>query len=273
MHGFMYISIFGGVILMIARWIRPPVKGDWHYHPGTDIILNGISNVISFFFVFLVVLAGLGVPLFSEFGQNANKMGIPLAFTLLGILSMIVMLTPLAPGNIVDVCGGFVMVQILKEQLHFGFWESWAIATAAVCALHFSGACAQWFIGKQPCVQAWANASLPVPMLAASDAVLKEADCFRVGLIGYVFMDTANGLNQGRINMEFWTQLLSEWTCVPNALPLVSLGATVAVSGDKSLQWTSMALPILLLLATCWQMLGTSFGANAMGSSTDTEKY
>jgi len=40
-------------------------------------------------------------------------------------------------------------------------------------------------------------------MLAASDAVLKEAGCFRVGLIGYVFMDTANGLNQGRINMEF----------------------------------------------------------------------
>jgi len=110
-------------------------------------------------------------------------------------------------------------------------------------------------------------------MLAASDAVLKEANCFRVGLIGYVFMDTANGLNQGRINMEFWTQLLSEWTCFPNAIPLVSLGATVAVSGDKSLNWTRMALPVLLLLATCWQMLGTSFGANAMGSSTDTEKY
>jgi hypothetical protein len=88
-------------------------------------------------------------------------------------------------------------------------------------------------------------------MLAASDAVLKEANFFRVGLIGYVFMDTANGLNQGRINMEFWTQLLSEWPCLPNAIPLVSLGATVAVSGDKSLQWTKLALPVLLLLATC----------------------
>jgi len=47
----------------------------------------------------------------------------------------------------------------------------------------------------------------------------------------------------------------------------------VAVSGDKSLEWTRLALPVLLLLATCWQMLGTSFGAKAMGSSTDTEKY
>jgi len=92
-------------------------------------------------------------------------------------------------------------------------------------------------------------------------------------LIGYVFMDTANGLNQGRINMEFWTQLLSEWTCFPNGLPLVSLGAAVAVSGDKSLEWTRLALPVLLLLATCWQMLGTSFGANAMGASTDTDEY
>lgn len=271
MHGFLYISMFGGVVLFIARWIRPSHEGDWHHHPGTNVVLNGILNVISGFFVFLVLLAGMGIPLFSEFGRNANKMGMPLAFTLLAILSMIVMLTPLAPGNIVDVCGGFVILQILQKSI--GFWGAWIIAYFSVCVLHFSGACAQWFIGKQPCVQAWGNSTLPIPMLAASDAVLKEANCFRVGLIGYVFMDTANGLNQGRINMEFWTQLLSEWTCFLNALPLVSLGAAVAVSGDKSLEWTRLALPVLLLLATCWQLLGTSFGAKAMGSSTDTEEY
>merc|ERR1719397_438690 len=271
MHGFLYISMLGGVVLFIARWLRPSNPGDWHHHPGTTIVLNGILNVISGFFVFLVLLAGIGIPLFSEFGRNANKMGMSIAFTLLGILSMIVMLTPLAPGNIVDVCGGFVIIQILKKSI--GFWGAWTIAYFSVCVLHFSGACAQWFIGKQPCVQAWGNATLPIPMLAASDAVLKDANFFRVGLIGYIFMDTANGLNQGRINMEFWTQLLSEWTCFPNALPLVSLGASVAVSGDESLDWTRLALPVLLLLASCWQMLGTSFGLNAMGSSTDTDKY
>lgn len=237
------------------------------------MVLDGILNVISFLFVFLVVLSGIGIPLFAEFGQNANKMGTPLAFTLLGILSLAVMLTPLAPGNIVDVCGGFVIVQILIFQERLSFWESWVIAYFSICVLHFVGACAQWCIGKQPCIQAWGNSTLPVPMLAASDAVLKEANFFRVGLIGYIFMDTANGLNQGRINMEFWTQLLSEWVCFLNALPLVSLGATVAVSGDKSLEWTRLALPVLLLLASCWQMLGTSFGANAMGSSTDTPQY
>jgi len=224
-------------------------------------------------FVFLVVLAGIGIALFSEFGQNADKMGTPLAFCLLFVLSMIVMLTPLAPGNVVDVCGGFVIVQILMQQEKLSFWDSWMIAMVAVCIIHFTGACAQWYIGMQPCVQAWGNATLPVAMLAASDAVLKEADCFRVGLIGYVFMDTANGLNQGRINMEFWTQLLSEWACIPNAIPLVSLGAAVAVSGDESLKWVKLALPVLILLATCWQMLGTSFGANAMGTCTDGKKY
>jgi len=235
-------------------------------------VLNGVLNVISFLFVFLVLLAGIGIPLFSEFGQNADKMGTTLAFALLIVLSMIVMLTPLAPGNIVDVCGGFVIVQILIRQ-GLVFEEAWLVAWLTVVALHYTGACAQWFIGMQPCVQAWGNATLPVPMLAASDAVLKHANFFRVGLIGYVFMDTANGLNQGRINMKFWTQLLSEWPCFLNGIPLVSLGATVAISGDKSLEWTRFALPILILLASIWQMLGTSFGANAMGSSVDTPEY
>merc|ERR1719285_1423700 len=273
MHGFMYISVLGGVVLIIARWIRPSKEGDWHHHPGTAVVLDGMLNVISFLFLFLVVLAGIGIPLFAEFGQQADTMGTDVAFILLAILSLIVMLTPLAPGNIVDVCGGFVLVQILFYEEGLSFWEASAIAYFSICFLHFVGACAQWFIGKQACIQAWGNSTLPVPMLAASDAVLKEANFFRVGLIGYIFMDTANGLNQGRINMEFWTQLLSEWTCFPNAIPLVSLGATVAVSGDKSLNWASMALPILLLLATCWQMLGTSFGANAMGASTDSDEY
>jgi len=263
----------GGLVLVFARWIRQSKPGDWHHHPGTSIVLDGILNVITLLFVFLVVLAGIGIPLFAEFGQSAKTLGTPLAFTLLAIVSMIVMLTPLAPGNIVDVCGGFVMIQILMQQERVGFYVSWLIAYFSICILHFCGACAQWFIGTQPCVQAWGNASLPIPMLAASDAVLKEANWFRVGLIGCVFMDTANGLNQGRINMEFWTQLFSEWVCFPNAIPLVSLGATVAVSGINSLNWTRMALPVLLLLASVWQVMGTSFGANAMGSSTDTDKY
>jgi hypothetical protein len=105
-HGFLYLSLIGGLVLFLARLIRPSNQGDWHHHHGTNIVLDGILNVITLLFVFLVVLAGIGIALFSEFGQSADKMGTPLAFSLLFVLSMIVMLTPLAPGNVVDVCGG-----------------------------------------------------------------------------------------------------------------------------------------------------------------------
>lgn len=209
-HGFMYTSIIGGMALTVCRWVRTANPGDWHYSHGADKILIGILNVVSFFFIILVVLVGIGVSLFSEFGQNVSSMGTPLAFTLLAVLSMIILLTPMVPGNIADVCGGFVIVQILTQEKKLGFWTAWTIAVAAVCILHFAGACAHWYIGKQPCVQCWGNMKIPVPMLAVSDAILKEAHCFRVGIIGYVFMDTANGLNQGRMNMDFRTLLLSE---------------------------------------------------------------
>jgi hypothetical protein len=39
---------------------------------------------------------------------------------------------------------------------------------------------------------------MPVDMLCTTDAVLKDANWFNVGLIGYVFLDTLNGLNQGK---------------------------------------------------------------------------
>jgi len=269
----MYISILGGLVLVFARWIRRSKPGDWHHHPGTSIVLDGIHNVILLLFVFFVVVVGIGIPMFAEFCHSAKTLGTPLALTLFAILSMVIMLTPLAPGSIVDVCGGFVMIQILMQQERLGFFISCLIAYFSVCILHLCGASAQGFIGMQPCVQAWGNASLPIPMLAASDAVLKDANWFRVGLIGSVFMDTATGLNQGRINMSFWTGFFSEWVCFLNAIPLVSVGATVAISANTSVNWTKMALPLLLLLASVWQAMGTSFGVNAMRSSMETTKY
>ena len=54
-------------------------------------------------------------------------------------------------------------------------------------------------MGTWPCIQGWANKTLPIEMLAASDAVLRDAGVIKVGLVGYIFMDTANGLNQGSL--------------------------------------------------------------------------
>jgi len=107
-------------------------------------------------------------------------------------------------------------------------------------------------------------------MLAASDAVLRTAGWFQVGAVGYVFMDTANGLNQGRINMEFWTQLFSEWACVPAALSLVTLGATIAA---PDLDWAIVAVPLLMIMASLVQSAGSLFGASRLAGSTQTQAY
>ena len=54
-------------------------------------------------------------------------------------------------------------------------------------------------------------------------------DWFKVGIVGQVFMDTANGLNQGRMDMDFCTQFFSEYASIPNAIGLVSLGTALAI--------------------------------------------
>merc|ERR1719319_1583845 len=126
-------------------------------------------------------------------------------------------------------------------------------------------------------------------MLAASDAVLGDAGWFRVGVVGMAFLDTANGLNQGRIEMDFWTQLMSEWACVPNALSLGALGGTLALSGVQctadqlaagetgnclaEVIETSQAVALLLLFAAVSGFAGITIGLRALAVSFDTDKY
>lgn len=137
-------------------------------------------------------------------------------------------------------------------------------------------------IGRLPFAQQWMNRTFPIEMLATSDAVLGDANWFKVGLVGFVFLDTANGLNQGRIEMEFWTQLFSEWGAFPNGMCLVTFGATLALEGigcsDQSTgcsnyNWTAQAIPLLFIMSGITQILGTSFGAGALAGSLDTDKY
>jgi len=139
---------------------------------------------------------------------------------------------------------------------------------------HYAGACIQWWIGTLPAIQIWLNTYMPVEMLSTTDAVLVDANWFEVGLIGYVFLDTLNGLNQGRINMEFWTQLFSEWACVPSAISLSALGASIGAEGLQNelkgnVGWVSVAAPMLLLVSAMVSMGGGMFGLKALGDSTD----
>jgi len=181
-------------------------------------------------------------------------------------------ITPLAPGSVADAVGGFLLVQIYMNA-GCTFFEAIMIAFAFVTVLHFVGSCCQYFIGKVKAVQQWANFALPPDILAASDSVLLEANCLYVGLVGQVFMDTFNGLNQGRMNMNFVTQFWSEYASLPTAFSWVATGAVISVQGDSNYSWAADAIPICLLMAATWQFLGTTFGGYKLLKANKDEKF
>eukprot|EP01084_Bolivina_argentea_P106388 190390_1 len=266
-HALLYLSLIGGVFMFICRWLHPPPSNHtcWHCKHNTNSIIRSIISILTLLFLFCTILGGIGICLFAEFASWTAILGIEIAFISFIAMSFLIMLTPLAPGSIIDACGGFVFILILVPD-HTSFFTAWGIAVVSVIILHYMGACIQWWMGTWRSIQVWGNVNLPVEMLAASDAVLRDANALKVGLVGYIFLDTANGLNQGRINMEFWTQLFSEWPAIPNALGLVSFGATIAASaiGLEGYDWTVDAVPLLIILSSVVQAIGFSFGTREM---------
>jgi len=291
-QGLLNISIVGFFVLVISRILRPP-QGDpamtWHKYHDWNKQVEGVVLTVIVLWVFLVLFFVISIAAFAEFANTAaNHWGASAALSCFVGFAMIIMLAPPAPGNIIDVFGGFLIVMVLikDNSEQWSFFSATAVALITVVALHYTGACFQWMIGKLPFAQQWMNRTFPIEMLATSDAVLGDANWFKVGLVGFVFLDTANGLNQGRIEMEFWTQLLSEWGAFPNGLCLVTFGATLAISGlscvdvgettgclDGNFNWTAQALPLLFIMSGITQIVGTSFGAGALAGSMDTDKY
>jgi len=87
-------------------------------------IVEGVIGVLLVLFMLFIVLGGIVVVLFAEFCRNADKIGIELAVLVFGLFSMAILLTPLAPGSIVDCCGGFVFIQIFHVLLGKSFVEA-----------------------------------------------------------------------------------------------------------------------------------------------------
>ena len=169
------------------------------------------------------------------------------------------MITPLAPGSVVDIAAGFLFVTLFVKIEDMDVPESFLLALAITIVLHFIGSCLQYYVGKIRAVQIWGNKELPPQLLAASDSVLKTANWVKVGIVGQVFMDTANGLNQGRMNMEFCTQFWSEYASIPNAISLVALGTVLAIEGfstelQKKYEWSDEAIPLIIMVAWLWQV-------------------
>jgi len=296
-QGFINISIVGFFILGISRILRPPKTEKnkvqdistitWHRYHDWNKQVGGVVLTLVLLWVLCVLFFVISVAAFAEFAKMAADWGVGPALSCFVAFSMVIMLAPPAPGNIIDVFGGFLIVMVLirNNSEFWSFFSATAVAIIMVVALHYTGACLQWMMGKLPFAQQWMNRAFPIEMLATSDAVLGDANWFKVGLVGFVFMDTANGLNQGRMEMEFWTQLFSEWGAFPNGLCLVSFGATLALNGlscdedrtsgclNGNFAWTSQAIPLLFIMTGMTQFLGTSLGVGALAGSLDTDKY
>lgn len=103
-------------------------------------------------------------------------------------------------------------------------------------------------------------------------------DWFKVGVVGQVFMDTANGLNQGRMDMAFCTQFWSEYASIPNAIGLVSLGTILAIPSfgneiQKNFDWAEDAIPLVFMITSLWQMIASTWGAKELLASSGTVSY
>jgi len=280
-HAMFWCTIIGGVILEVARFLVPPkpkkeydenTEWSWHVRHDLDETLDCVMLIVLGLTVMFVWLAAIIVALFTEIANVTIDWGVSGATVIYCILALILGVTPLAPGSVADAVGGFLLVQIYMNE-GCTFFEAIMIAFGFVTVLHFVGSCFQYFIGRVKAVQEWANFALPPDILAASDSVLLEANCLYVGLVGQVFMDTFNGLNQGRMNMNFVTQFWSEYASLPTAFSWVATGAVISVQGDSSYSWASDAIPICLLMAATWQFLGTTFGGYKLLKANKDEKF
>merc|ERR1719357_1765145 len=147
-------------------------------------------------------------------------------------IAHIMMILPMAPASLINVCGGFIFVQIF-QKVGETFTMSLTITMLLLLGSHFTGSCLQWILGRWPLVQGWLNRTCPVLVLATLDASLKGQSCFKVGLLGSIAPDTVNGFAQGRSNLPFCTQFWAEWSALPNAVCTILIGA--ALSAPKLL--------------------------------------
>lgn len=76
--------------------------------------------------------------------------------------------------------------------------------------------------------------------------------------------------------MEFWTQLLSEWSCVPNAFALVSLGGAVVaplINEDSIASLLDVTVPLLIMITVLVGFAGLTLGLRELGKSINTDEY
>jgi len=278
-QSFLYLTIIGGIALENARWLRPPRDDEhthsWHKRNDVNDYISGLFLVMNLGFLGSITV-GILVPVLAEVSDWASSQNAFLAFLLFTIVAFSMLLHPLAPGTGIDVLGGFFFTFVFTVKYEMEFIETYFLLVAILISFHYAGACIQWWLGKMPFIQMWLNSILPTVLLASSDATLVEAGWFEVGIIGFFWLDTLNGFNQGRINMEFWTQLLSEWTCLPNAFCFGAFGAAIAAGGLEQLSshsWTQTAVPLFIIAGSGFSYAGLFWALTVMGSKMSNKTF
>jgi len=82
----------------------------WHKRHDTTELIEGVLLVVNLLWWFFVVLGCVGLAIFSEFAVWAADLGVGLAILLFTIGAFAIMLNPIAPGSVIDACGGFLFV-------------------------------------------------------------------------------------------------------------------------------------------------------------------
>lgn len=278
-QSFLYLTIIGGIALENARWLRPPSDNEhthsWHKRNDVSSYVSGLFIVMNLGFLGSITV-GILVPLAAEVSSWASEQGMFTACLLFTIVAFTMLLHPLAPGTGIDVLGGFFFTFVFTNKYNLQFIETYLLTVVILILFHYTGACIQWYLGKMPFIQIWLNSMLPTVLLASSDATLVNASWFEVGIIGFFWLDTLNGFNQGRINMAFWTQLMSEWTCLPNAFCFGAFGAAIAAQGLEALSshsWTQTAIPLFIIAGSGFSYAGLFWALTVMGSKMSNKIF
>jgi len=279
---FIYFTFFGWIFMVVARWLHPPtiytkVTWAWHQEPKDLSKTVHLMIMLAVLGTFLLPF-GAGI-LLATFAEMANAMSgggngisggvaviIVIAFL---IIAHFMMVNPAAGASMIDMCGGFIFVPIFMDAWKMGFGSALVLTQAILLLSHFTGSSLQWWLGKKPKVQAWLNRITPVIVLAVLDSTLREANWFQVGLIGGVFPDTINGFNQGRINMEFWTQFWSEWSALPNAAVMILNGAVLSQPNTSLLT----LLPVFVVVAVMVNVVGAFYATRALYQNIGAPTY
>ena len=182
----LYMTVVGAIFLYFARSLEPPPKSprqqkenwSWHQPRSTNEILIKVVYIMLVLVLFFVIMGAIVLALFGDASRSSETLGTWTAMFIFIIIAHIIMITPLAPGSVVDMCAGFLFVSLFVNNEGASIEAAYFVSLILTICLHFSGSCAQYYVGKMSSVQIWANKTLPPEMLAASDSVLKTASKF-----------------------------------------------------------------------------------------------